>query len=569
MILSGATSPCQAYDTLISSLEAMARETAIRQEIDIDALFSQMPFEHNPTQQYFTILASGLFDTNFYIAQNKDLQSLDIDHLAHYITHGDKEGRWPNPVFDPIGYRSQFQQGELSGVCTLYHYAVLGECLGLKTGGGFDPIKYLRAHPELDSHVSRPLMHYLHIGKPAGQSIIYRRRLSAEEFIEPARQAYEHATPHADLSQGANIIGPMDKISGLGLSARGYLDGLRAAGLDPLGCHTRQLEFPRQTSLIGADIPSPLPDAKVNIVHMNGDTFPLMMAHDGPELMFGKYNIGIWYWELPVLRPEWYGSLRYFNEFWAPTEYIARTIRAATAKPVRVLPPYLPGLSRPISAQPRHAGNYFIYCFDANSILSRKNPLALLKAFQQAFPSRHTENGEQVEDAHLVFKVTYPNMDIPEVSELYSAAAADLRIRIIDELLDEDALHDLVAGAVAYVSPHRSEGLGLTVIEAMASGVPVITTRHGGLSDFVDESTAFPVDFKLSEIEAEAFPYPAGYVWCDPDIHSMATQMTYVWNHRDEAEQRGEAARTRVLDILCSDSLIDAYRDAINQLPTP
>lgn len=553
----------EAYALTRAALWSTAADIAASQGHDLGSALSPETGEHNVLRQYFTILALGLFDTEFYLAQNPDLKNLDIDCLAHYIEYGDREGRWPNAVFDPASYRRQFKPGELGSISSLYHYALLGEVLGLKTGGGFDPLRYLSSHSELIDWVDRPLLHYLHLGRAAGFSLSHRMRLPSDKKVELKKPDVQVTASVPDLSKGLNIIGPLDKVSGLGVSARGYLQGIRSAGFSQIGCHTRQMEFPRQTSLQELDLPRAVPDARVNLVHMNGDTFPMMMDNDGPGLLFGKYNIGIWYWELSALRPEWYGSLQYFDEFWAPTEFIARTLRGATSKPVTVIPPYLPQL---VSEDPvDHAGrsNYFLYCFDANSILERKNPVALLEAFRRAFPQ-----GDTPHDVRLIFKVTYPDRSIPDVEALYQASIEDSRIEVIDELLGKEALHALISHALAYVSPHRSEGLGLTVIEAMGCGVPAITTQYGGLLEFIDADSAFPVEFSLLEIETEAFPYPAGYVWCDPSIESMAKHMRFVQENAGAARLKGAAGRRRIMDRLCSDQLINDYRQQIGRLST-
>lgn len=48
----------------------------------------------------------------------------------------------------------------------------------------------------------------------------------------------------------------------------------------------------------------------------------------------------------------------------------------------------------------------------------------------------------------------------------------------------------LYQGAAIFIFPSRYEGFGLPVLEAYASGVPVITTRSGSLSELVTEETA-------------------------------------------------------------------------------
>ena len=45
------------------------------------------------------------------------------------------------------------------------------------------------------------------------------------------------------------------------------------------------------------------------------------------------------------------------------------------------------------------------------------------------------------------------------------------------------------AEASVLVNPSLSESFGMTVVEGMASGLPVIATRVGGQEEFVDDGT--------------------------------------------------------------------------------
>jgi glycosyltransferase involved in cell wall biosynthesis len=528
---------------------------------DQAAVLDPASSSHGFERQYLTLMSLGLFDESFYRASYKDVDRAGLDALAHYIEFGDHEGRWPNALFNPAAYRRQLAQAPGDGVCTLYHYAVVGEVLGLRTGGGFDPFRYLSDRPDLIGLVDHPLMHYLQLGRSSGHRLHHRPRLPPGQI--PRFHKLPHPLPSAQASteHGINVIGPIDRVSGLGVSCRGYLAGLKATGLVALGSQARQNEFARQSKIAGEGLfPVWLDSARINLVHMNGDTLPMMMASDGAGIMSGRYNIGVWYWELPALRPEWYASLSYFDEFWAPTAFIEQTLRGATAKPVHRVPPYLTSLARMSAREPAEVQNHFLYCFDANSILERKNPTALLDAFHQAFPA------EAGHDVSLVFKITYPDMNNEVVQRLYAASQADARVRIVDTLLSDDELEQLIRSALAYVSPHRSEGLGLTVVEAMGAGVPVICSSFSGLSELVTEDLCFPIDYQYLPIAQDHFPYPRDFVWSEPSVDAMARQMAHVFNHPEQARQKALKAREAVVDHFASDRLVSVYADHLRRL---
>ncbi|HEX4183892.1 MAG TPA: glycosyltransferase [Caulobacteraceae bacterium] len=509
--------------------------------------------------QAAAILKSGLFDTELYLATYKDVAASGADPLRHYIESGDEEGRWPNAFFDPVFYRGQFAASGRWPTTALHHYATIGEAAGLRPSAAFDPRRYLEASG-LGAWVERPLAHYLWIGRRHGLSPTGRTLRASGEKVTLAPRRAPPALSSERRRRAVNLIGPLDKVGGTGVSARGYLQALQGAGFGPVGVWARRREFMAQASVQSdANFGPFIADAAINVVHMGADTLPLLLSGPDKDLLSGSYNIAVWYWELPTLRPEWWELMDLFHAFWAPTPFIARAISQLTAKPVRLVPPYLSHLSKLNAARPPATDPHphFVYCFDANSVVERKNPGCLLDAFLEAFP------GEA--EARLTFKVTYPNWRLPELARLRETAARHGHVQIIDRLLSADELHQLMGSASAYVSPHRSEGLGLTIVEAMALGVPVIATPFGGAEGLVTDDAAWPLNYALVELAEDCGPYPRGYVWAEPDQASLGRALRQAAVRSEVAAKKAAIARGRVLEGFSSPSVVEACRTALQE----
>jgi len=99
----------------------------------------------------------------------------------------------------------------------------------------------------------------------------------------------------------------------------------------------------------------------------------------------------------------------------------------------------------------------------------------------------------------------------------------------------------------AYILPSRGEGFGLTGLEAMATGLPLIATNWSGPADYLDPADSFPLRYTLEDTGGEWFGDRRqwGY-WAEPDIQHLRELMRYLYEHREEGIARGRRASARV-----------------------
>ena len=100
----------------------------------------------------------------------------------------------------------------------------------------------------------------------------------------------------------------------------------------------------------------------------------------------------------------------------------------------------------------------------------------------------------------------------------------------------------MIASCDCYVSLHRSEGLGLTMGEAMYFGKPVIATAYSGNLDFMTQENSFLVPHTMVEIGPGAGPYPADKQWAEPDLDRAAELMRRVFEDPESAAEHGRRA---------------------------
>lgn len=201
----------------------------------------------------------------------------------------------------------------------------------------------------------------------------------------------------------------------------------------------------------------------------------------------------------------------------------------------------------------------FLYVFDFNSYLARKNPWAALRAFRKAFP-----RGD--EDVRLVLKIMNTKADDPKWCAFAEEASKDRRILLLDGTLDRCDVLGLFAACDAYVSPHRAEGFGRTLAEALLLGKPVVATGYSGNVDFLTEQTGYPVVGRIVPVGIGEYPFGTGLFWAEPDLDHFAEGMRSVWQDQSQARIRAERGRYFVLSRHCPSAVGRAYRQGIEGL---
>jgi glycosyltransferase involved in cell wall biosynthesis len=172
----------------------------------------------------------------------------------------------------------------------------------------------------------------------------------------------------------------------------------------------------------------------------------------------------------------------------------------------------------------------------------RKNVQGVIDQFRRAFPTEP--------DVRLRVKITPAS---PPVQ-----TRGDERIEVTRRTLPEAELADWYGSLTAFVNASSGEGFGLHLLEAMACGVPLISTRFGGVGEFFDGSVGYEVGYAL--VEARNAVY--GGRWADPSDADLLARMRQVsadpagtrrlgeWAARRAAAFTWDATARRLIEVL-------------------
>jgi len=370
----------------------------------------------------------------------------------------------------------------------------------------------------------------------------------------------ENISIDSNLIFGVNISGYINSEKGMGEGVRSDIRCLQTTNIPFVlnnfidsGSVNNEMDF----NNLSEDNPY-----GINLIHINADQLPFFIQQRGKEYLKNRYNIGYWAWELSHFPEEWYGAFQYLDEIWVPSAFVQNAVSRASPLPVVTIPhsvltpKVVPKFDRSYFGLPPDSF-IFLFIFDFDSFMARKNPIGLVKSFKKAFTEK--------ENVVLVIKCSHSN-HYPDDFKALKEISENTNIKIIDAVFSRKEINSLLFLCDCYVSLHRSEGFGLTMAEAMCAGKPVIATAYSGNMDFMTPRNSYLVKYDLIEIDQDYGPYKKGWLWAEPDINHASQLMRHVYENREEAEYIGGIAAEHIQRYYNPKAIGQIYEQRLNRI---
>ncbi|MGO9021210.1 MAG: glycosyltransferase family 4 protein [Syntrophobacteraceae bacterium] len=245
-------------------------------------------------------------------------------------------------------------------------------------------------------------------------------------------------------------------------------------------------------------------------------------------------------WEYGRLPASWIEPMsNLVDELWVSSRHVLKTYIASgiPSDRVQVVPLGVNVDQFHPEAQKRsmESSKKFRFLFVGGG-LWRKGVDLLLDAYRGTFSSR--------DDVVLVIK------DLPQ-EKFYIDQGVGRIIRSIQKdpnapeilhmqtVLEPGELPGLYTASDCLVHPYRAEGFGLPVLEAMACGVPVITTEGGSTDDFCSPGQVFLIPSRRREFNPKDIELAGGAGWVlEPDLSALKAHMREVFENNKVAKER-------------------------------
>ncbi len=199
------------------------------------------------------------------------------------------------------------------------------------------------------------------------------------------------------------------------------------------------------------------------------------------------------------------------------------------------------------------------YIFDIPNNILRKNPEGVIEAYKKAFKNKS--------DTCLIIKTRSFGKDIfIDYINYLKDIAKDSNIVILDEDLSDEEVFNLIANSNVYISLHRAEGLGLTLLNAAIAGTPILAPYYGGFTDFIDKDYILSVNYELKTFDLNInYSIENGKAtMAEPDIDHAVYLLKDIYENYKKYKDRSKIYIDKLIDNISLEKT-DFYWEKISK----
>lgn len=309
-------------------------------------------------------------------------------------------------------------------------------------------------------------------------------------------------------------------------------------------------------------------------------TFQLQLPNEwDPSL--GEYNVGMTAGvETDKCNPAWIDSCNTMSIIVVPSSHAKNCLTATSDKlktPVRVIPE---AYSKAITFSTRTSIDELKFSTDFNFLLfgqitgnnpenDRKNIFYTIKWFCEAF--------KDDKDVGLVIKTNAgrnTNIDRKIVTQMFEGLLREVRRSQFPRihLLHGDMSDEEVASLYrhnqikALLSLTRGEGYGLPILEAAASGLPIIATGWSGHTDFLRHGKYIEILYKLDVIHNSRVDdkiFMKGSRWAQPSEEDFKKKVLKFKNASSAPKEWASHLKEVILREYSLDNIAKSYEEIV------
>jgi len=154
----------------------------------------------------------------------------------------------------------------------------------------------------------------------------------------------------------------------------------------------------------------------------------------------------------------------------------------------------------------------------------------LIQAYLEEFTNK--------DNVELLLKIN-PAYGVPDLNQIIKQMGAKQdspKIRFITDNVPYNKMVEIYQMGNVFVSPTRAEAFNIPCIEAMACGLPVITTNFGGQTDYCNKENSWIISGKLTKVTWEMMYEEIK--WLTPDLNELRKAMREAYSKPELVKQK-------------------------------